>query len=107
MTDAQRKRLTKYLGEVFMPGLVGKPYSHDGETRSNRTFTTDADMMALFRKMVDNGKWFSCENSFWDYAFFVWRADRDNDQRDYSAWFFYDPERFCCMVAQWLEVNWM
>jgi hypothetical protein len=60
-------------------------------------------MMALFRKTVDNGKWFSCENSFWDYAFFVWRADRDNDQRDYSAWLFYDPERFCCMVAQWLE----
>ena len=69
----------------------------------NHTFDNDADMMALFRKMVDNGKWFSCENSFWDYAFFVWRADRDNDQRDYSAWLFYDPSRFCCLVAQWLE----
>jgi hypothetical protein len=91
MTDEQRKALTLYLGEPWTLSY------------NMRSFTTDADMMALFRKTVDNGKWFSCENSFWDYAFFVWRADRDNDQRDYSAWLFYDPARFCCLVAQWLE----
>jgi len=97
MTDEQRKRLTGYLGECWDAD------KRLGGDLPNRTFDTDVDMMALFRKMVDNGKWFSCENSFWDYAFFVWRADRDNDQRDYSAWLFYDPARFCCLVAQWLE----
>ena len=118
MTEEQREVLTLYLGECLHENASNtyhpwkcscgeeardSVYLENHIEESNRTFDTDADMMALFRKTVDNGKWFSCENSFWDYAFFVWRADRDNDQRDYSAWLFYDPARFCCLVAQWLE----
>ena len=96
MTDAQRKRLTKYLGEVFMPGLVGKPYSHDGETRSNRTFDTDADMMALFRKMVDKKEYDRFRFTTKERLTFALPVGVFDEQ-----WLFYDPERFCCLVAEW------
>ena len=77
MTDEQRKALTLYLGECWheaekryvnlggmnteVPMWICK-HCGDGSTSSDiswakhRTFTTDADMMALFRKMVDNEK---------------------------------------------------
>jgi hypothetical protein len=50
MTDEQRKRLTGYLGECWDAD------KRLGGDLPNRTFDTDVDMMALFRKMVDNEK---------------------------------------------------
>ena len=50
MTDVQRKRLTGYLGECWDAD------KRLGGDLPNRTFDTDVDMMALFRKMVDNEK---------------------------------------------------
>lgn len=97
MTDEQRKALTLYLGE---PEATSEyTVANNGDLVSvrtvikDRTFTTDADMMSLFRKMVDNKKF----STFWQFAV---------DKNRYSGaidWLFYDPERFCCMVAQWLE----
>ena len=50
MTEEQRKALTEYLGECWDAD------KRLGGDLPNRTFDTDVDMMALFRKMVDNEK---------------------------------------------------
>jgi hypothetical protein len=118
LTDERRKILTeKVLGECWHEVTIGY---HDGMVskcscgargcmarfecgKNNRLFTTDTDMMAVFRKLVDTGGWFTVNNCFWDYSFFNWREDRDNDQRDYSAWLFYNPERFCWLCSEWLK----
>jgi len=98
MTDEQRKILTEEVfGEVFMPGLVGKSYSHDGETRSNCTFT-DADMMALFRKLVDSLNFGAFQN-------FAYKRFDDPKNYTLTEWLFYDQSRFCSLVAQWLEAR--
>ena len=52
MTDEQRKMLTEYLGDKW----INVKWNDGLSVPSMRTFTTDADMMALFRKMVDNEK---------------------------------------------------
>lgn len=113
LDDERRKLLTKYLGECFFESknpnekytrqrCLNCKKSLDGHVK-NRTFTTDTDMMALFRRMVDNKEWFNSDNNFWDYAFYIWQADRSNDKQDYSAWLFYIPERFCFLVSKWLR----
>ena len=58
MNDERRKVLTKYLGlcwhEGRMPINCGFRCVKCGDTYVvNRTFTTDADMMDLFRKLTD------------------------------------------------------
>lgn len=103
MTDEQRKRLTaEVLGEPLYVGMLGAPYAH-------RTFTTDADMMALFRKMVDKGEWFmhgnKYDDSFCVYSYVIYGLQHADDPSEYTAWLFYEPERFCCLVAEWLEVK--
>lgn len=73
MTDEQRKLLTEYLGECWhIPtsyfteenicagdicrkcGKRGNFYDGDLD---NRTFTAEADMMVLYRRMVEKGEW--------------------------------------------------
>lgn len=59
LNDEIRKVLTKYLGlcwhEGRMPINCGYRCVKCGDTYvANRTFDTDADMMALFRKIVDS-----------------------------------------------------
>ena len=99
LTDEQRKALKEYLGEPYATSEY--TVANNGDLVSVRTvigehsFTTDADMMALFRKMVDNRKF----GAFWQFAV---------DKKRYAGaidWLFYDPERFCYLVAQWLEVK--
>jgi hypothetical protein len=82
LTDERRKALMKYLG--------------DGVDRS---FTTDADMMALFRKMVDTNKWVEFSHTA------IEKFRKEKVAGSYNAWLFYEPERFCCLVAEWLEVT--
>jgi hypothetical protein len=76
----------------------------------NRTFTTPDDMMKVFRWLVDNGKWekFGGYNNRDCYARLRWRKEvypyidetSDNEYKCYLTWLFYNPERFCCLVAQ-------
>ena len=100
ITDAIKKLLTvEVLGECYhegrMPINCGYRCIKCGDTYVvNRSFKTDADMMALFRKIKDNKKF----SAFWNFAV---SKERDAVELD---WLFYDAERFCCLVAEWLEV---
>jgi hypothetical protein len=100
MDESKRKTLTKYLGlcwhEGRMPINCGYRCVKCGDTYvTNRTFDTDPDMMALFRKMKDSKKF----SSFWHFA-----VGKDRDAVE-LAWLFYEPELFCFLVAEWLEVK--
>ena len=74
LTDAERKLLTEYLGECWHEWLHIIPEEDDGyydytecqkchekysgpHRGSQRTFTTPADLHAVFSKMVEKGKW--------------------------------------------------
>ena len=99
LTDERRKVLTKYLGlcwhEGRMPINCGYRCVKCGDTYvANLTFDNDADMMALFRKMVDNLTFGAFQN--FAYKHF-------NVYPNYAL--FYKPERFCNLVAEWLEVK--
>ena len=93
------------------------------EAHSNRKFTTDKDMMDVFRSLVDSGQW----SDFYFYANKIYRQDKnvlneynlirrkfkmqeiayiyddEYEEQDYVAWLIYNPERFCCLVAQAIE----
>ena len=100
MTDVQRKALKEYLGEPYATSEY--TVANNGDLVSVRTvigehsFTTDADMMALFRKLVNSLNF----GAFQNFAY-----KRFDDPKNYTLieWLFYNPERFCCLVAQWLE----
>jgi hypothetical protein len=76
LTDADRKKLTEFLGECWhhitdhcVAGVWKHWWECDcGEKRfidyiqalghaTNCTFTTEADMLAVYRKLVETGKW--------------------------------------------------
>jgi hypothetical protein len=111
MTPEYQKVLTKMIGEDYHEPtdygdacVIGGCCEYKSTEMilahceiSNRTFTTDADMMKVFRWLVDNGKWSD---------FFTWFARRKETTTLYlkhstwPTWLFYDAERFCCLVAQ-------
>jgi hypothetical protein len=100
LTDERRRALTGYLGECHhegrMPINCGYRCVKCGDTYVvNRTFDNDDDMMALFRKIKDSKKF----SSFWHFAV---SKERDAVELD---WLFYNAERFCNLVAEWLEVK--
>ena len=100
MNDERRKVLTKYLGlcwhEGRMPINCGYRCVKCGDTYVvNRTFDNDADMMALVRKLKDSNEF----SNFWHFA-----VSKDRNAVEFD-WLFYDPERFCNLVAEWLEVK--
>ena len=101
LTDERRKRLTEYLGlcwhEGRMPINCGYRCVKCGDTYVvNRTFDNDADTMSLFRKMVDNEK---LDN------FLFWCSVTHFNFPPKIEKLFYKPERFCNLVAKWLEVK--
>ena len=99
LTDERRKALTEYLGEPEATSEYTVANSGDlvsvRTVIQNRTFDTDADMMALFRKLKDNSEF----TTFWHFAV---SKDRNAVELD---WLFYNAERFCNLVAEWLEVK--
>ena len=106
ITDERRKRLTEYLGlcwhEGRMPINCGYRCVKCGDTYvANHTFDTDADMMDLFRKLTDKDVF----NSF--YSWVMWKHTywSIKNYEEMIKFLFYDPERFCFLVAEWLEVK--
>ena len=102
LTDKIRKALTIYLGECWLwdedlddEGMCKKCGQCFESHRLNRTFDTDADMMALVRKLKDSNEF----SNFWHFA-----VSKDRNAVEFD-WLFYDPERFCNLVAEWLEVK--
>ena len=105
LTDERRKRLTEYLGlcwhEGRMPINCGYRCVKCGDTYvANRTFDNDADMMALFRKMVNKKDYDRFRFVTKERLTFALPVGTFDEQ-----WLFYDPERFCNLVAEWLEVK--
>jgi hypothetical protein len=106
MTDEMRKKLTEFLGERWHVPYRFWDYGC-GMMRevTNRTFTTDADMMAVFRKIRDVGKLSNfdmfCQDIFLEYTGYDNICDMCNE---YQNWLFLDnPERACCLAAMFLE----
>jgi hypothetical protein len=108
MTEEMRKLLTeKLLGGCWHEPIsltactcqrTGIVNSYIHCSNMNRTFTTDANMMAVFRKIEGNGLW-----DF--YMLFVDKVYRESKSYvGLTAWLFLDnPERACCLAAMWLE----
>lgn len=122
MTDEKRKKLTeKLLGECWHEwewisggGLVCKHCSIDLYGNNNLfynkvmgkpdhcTFATDTDMMAVFRKIRDKGKW----SEFYRFTGKHWLKDDDAWEREepLEVWLFMGSyERACCLAADFLE----
>jgi hypothetical protein len=107
LTDEQKKMLTEeVLGECWhegsMPINCGYRCIKCGDTYTvNRPFTTDADMMALYRAIRKNDSWFS----FCDFARQKCININIDDYEEIVAWFLCldgkDQEARCCLVAEW------
>jgi hypothetical protein len=111
MTDEKRKRLTELLGECWheikkvsicgeIPLYVCKKCGTASYILDNRTFTNDIDMLAVFRKIRDVGKF----NDFLLYC----AEQAEKEDVIYAdtvfVWLFLDnPERACCLAAMFLE----
>jgi hypothetical protein len=105
LNDERRKVLTKYLGlcwhEGRMPINCGYRCVKCGDTYvANRTFDNDADMMALYRKMVDVKKYDEFRFLTKERLTFALPFGTFSE-----TWLLYYPERFCNLVAEWLEVK--
>jgi hypothetical protein len=86
LTDEQRKRLTRYLGEGWCePYLV--PVCGEKESFKtidpNRTFDNWTDLGVLKEKIEEKGEW----GEFYDYSKDMWMS----------------PSRFFALVLEWLE----
>jgi len=103
LTYEQRKRLTEYLGECWLfytnlddEGLCKECGKSAEAHQFNRTFDNDTDMMALYRKMVDEEE---LDN------FLFWCSVTHFNFPTKIEKLFYKPARFCNLVAEWLEVK--
>lgn len=107
MTPERQKLLTEMIGECWhlqdenQGAFTCKKCkkSIDPALWWNRTFTTDKDMMDVFRKLVDSEKWIN----FYDFALWRHTSYSVEDGDLFSEWLFYNPERFCCLVAMALK----
>lgn len=103
MTDEMRKILTEFLGERWHVPYRFWDYGC-GMMREakNRTFTNDADMLAVFRAIRDKGKW----SEFYRFTGKHWLKDDDAWEREepLEVWLFMGSyERACCLAADFLE----
>ena len=121
MTDEYRKVLTEMIGEKLHEIVSEQPYEVDTVIVdslyrcscgyefhanvinkhiivANRTFTTDPDMMKVFRCLVDSGKW----KDFYYWADKQYSKVENNSKYvvDMIAWLKYDAERFNVLAAQ-------
>ena len=113
MTDERRKKLTeKLLGECWHEwGLIGSGnykckycgyISFRDFFPSQRSFPTDTDMLAVFRKIRDVGKW----SEFYRFTGKHWLKDDDAWEREepLEVWLLMGSyERACCLAADFLE----
>jgi len=112
MTDEYQKVLTEMIGEEwiereevlysFIVNDIFYSKQYYPMVYKNRTFTTDADMMKVFRSLKTETwvDWFNFKN----FAKIKWEKDfwaRKEELREpFEYWWMSDSERFCCLVAQ-------
>lgn len=110
LTDTRKKMLTEFLGEKIVEheGQFYIGLFTNGDLIPMRTFTTRNDMMDLYEKLFEMGKW----NEFYCDLFNRWYATEPiPDDADanalFSAWLFClsgdDYEKRCGMVDEFLE----
>lgn len=67
---------------------------------NNRTFTTDTDMLAVSRAIMDKGKL----QDFINYVCYCLEVTIPRQPVYFMRWLFLDnPERACCLAADFLE----
>ena len=101
MTEEDKKKLTEWMGECW---IVPNKYWDYGigimRESKNRTFTSDADMLALFRKLAEKCEW---------EKFYQWAMPKYAEikkiytgvmQQRFVAWLLENPERSCSLVAE-------
>ena len=116
MTDEWRKLLTeKLLGECWHEWELTRRGNHKCKHcgyisfrdffPSQRSFTTDTDMLVVFRKIRDVGKWKEFHDYIGDkFVLTIPIACICYHCAEFSEWLFLDnPERACCLVADFLE----
>ena len=114
MNDENKKLLTEYLGECWheMEPDLELNYgiyrckkcliSSFAHKLYRRTFTTPADLHAIYSKMVEKGEWDAFDNWSW------WYRKGAEPKVAHSVWLFclncpeQIPERMV-MVAEWIE----
>lgn len=119
MTEEKRKVLTEWMGECWHEedieytkkairdprhrsvfAICSKCKKTYGRSKRDRTFTTDADMMAVFRAIRDKGIWNQFEPYCWKKSELKGLEGLD----EFMPWLFLDnPERACCLAAMFLE----
>lgn len=110
MIDTDRKLLTAYLGECWHEQDDRYETMHvckicKQRVGPNRIFSTEPDMMALYRRMVEKkGEEFcNCVGEKWESI----RCYVDMDIPDFTAWLFClsgeGYEERCQVVADWLK----
>lgn len=119
MTDEMRKMLTEWMGECWHEedieytkkairdprhrsvfAICSKCKKTYGRSKRDRTFTTDADMMTVFRAIRDKGKL----RDFINYVCSRVEATIPRQPVYFMQWLFIDnPERACCLAADFLE----
>lgn len=97
MTPEYCKVLTEMIGEPIkgngdVYNCIARTWTPSHEIKTS-TFTTDTDMMKVFRWLVDNGKW----EDFWIYA--SGYGNSSFSPHEFTAWLFCDSERFNILVA--------
>jgi hypothetical protein len=100
MTDEYQKILTAIIGEKWIEkeeilySFIIDGILYDKQyypmVNKNRSFTTPDDKDKVFKWLVVNGKW---------EKFYYWAFEYAAKDETYSAWLFYDAERFCCLAA--------
>lgn len=111
ITDKQRKMLTEFIGECWHEydcemeddGIIRQfCVICDADSSSNhfgfRTFTTDYDMMAVRKMLRDEGLW----HGFYDFVI-RYTPFSEEDGVDIMVYLDKNPERFCWLVAKFLE----
>jgi hypothetical protein len=109
MTPERQKLLTEMIGECWheFPSKTKckcgmSLFSYPTGKNFHRTFTTDTDMMKVFR-WLKTGTWVDWFN-FKDFVKVKWEKDfweRKEELREpFEYWLMSDAERFCCLVAQ-------
>jgi hypothetical protein len=122
LTEQEKKQLTEFLGEClhrwkWIPGgglvCINCPidlyrkddvrYEQVMPVPQNRTFATQADMMALYSQLFKVEKW----EEFFLFAWELWVKAHCRDYRLFTAWLFClsgsDYEARCKMISEFLK----
>jgi hypothetical protein len=103
LTEADRKRLTEFLGEKWFDSELKVVHCNTCNCgQFNRTFTTPDDMIALAKALQEKGKW-GVFFYFGMQAFEIECADTCKGyDYEYSAWLLH-PARFCWLVSEFAK----